>query len=61
VASASVFAVAGVPGAFLGSTLGETMNGQRLLALFAVLMIIVWCVDDHGCTVDPTVVAGEPA
>jgi uncharacterized protein len=38
---ASVFAVAGVAGAFLGSTLGKMMNGQRLLALFSVLMMVV--------------------
>ena len=38
---ASVFGMAGVTGAFLGSTLGKMMNGQRLLALFAVLMMIV--------------------
>ena len=38
---ATVFAVAGVAGAFLGSTLGKMMDGQRLLSLFAVLMIVV--------------------
>lgn len=38
---ASVFALAGVAGAFLGSTLGKMMDGQRLLSLFAILMIIV--------------------
>lgn len=38
---ATVFAVAGVAGAFLGSTLGKMMDGQRLLALFAVLMMVV--------------------
>ena len=38
---AMVFAAAGVAGAFLGSTLGKMMDGQRLLALFAVLMMVV--------------------
>lgn len=38
---AIVFAATGVAGAFLGSTLGKMMDGQRLLALFAVLMMVV--------------------
>ena len=38
---ALVFAMAGVAGAFLGSTFGKMMDGQRLLALFAVLMMVV--------------------
>ena len=38
---ALVFALTGVAGAFLGSTLGKMVDGQKLLALFAVLMIIV--------------------
>ena len=38
---ATVFAAAGIAGAFLGSTLGKMMDGQRLLALFAVLMMVV--------------------
>lgn len=37
----AVFAVAGIVGAFLGSSLGKMMDGQRLLALFAILMMIV--------------------
>lgn len=36
-----VFAVAGVAGAFLGSTLGKVIDGQKLLALFAILMLVV--------------------
>ena len=54
---ASVFAVAGVVGAFLGSTLGKMMNGQRLLALFAVLMMVVGALMlRHGTrTGDPAV------
>ena len=38
---AGVFAAAGVAGALFGSVLGKMMDGQRLLALFAVVMIIV--------------------
>ena len=38
---ATVFAVAGVAGAFLGSPLGKMMDGQKLLALFASLMMVV--------------------
>lgn len=38
---AGLFAVAGVVGALLGSTLGKAVDGQKLLALFAVLMVIV--------------------
>lgn len=38
---AGVFALAGVIGATLGSTLGKAVDGQKLLALFAVLMVVV--------------------
>ena len=38
---ASVFAVAGVVGAFGGSSLSKIVDGPRLLALFAILMLIV--------------------
>jgi uncharacterized membrane protein YfcA len=38
---ALVFAVAGIAGAFLGSTLGKMVDGQNLLAAFAVLMMVV--------------------
>ena len=38
---ASVYALAGVAGAFFGSTLGKMVDGQKLLVLFAVLMIVV--------------------
>jgi uncharacterized membrane protein YfcA len=38
---ASVFAAAGVIGALIGSTLGKMMDGQKLLALFALLMIVI--------------------
>jgi uncharacterized protein len=36
-----VFAAAGVVGAFLGSTVGKAFNGQRLLILFALVMVAV--------------------
>lgn len=39
--AAAVFAVAGVLGAFVGSSLGKWLDGQRLLLLFAVLMLVV--------------------
>jgi uncharacterized membrane protein YfcA len=38
---ASVFALAGIAGAYLGSSLGKAFDGRSLLALFAVAMIIV--------------------
>ena len=38
---ALVFAVAGMIGAALGSIAGKATNGQHLLALFAVLMLVI--------------------
>jgi uncharacterized membrane protein YfcA len=38
---AFTFAGAGVAGAYLGSMFGKMIDGQRLLALFAVLMMVV--------------------
>ena len=38
---ALVFAASGVAGAWVGSTLGKMVDGQRLLAAFAVLMMVV--------------------
>ena len=38
---ASTFALAGIAGAFLGSTLGKMVEGQKLLALFAMVMLVV--------------------
>nr|WP_159015783.1 sulfite exporter TauE/SafE family protein [Lysobacter profundi] len=38
---AALFAAAGVIGAYVGSTLGKAFDGQKLLALFALLMLIV--------------------
>jgi len=38
---ASVFALFGVMGAYGGSTLGKAMNGEKLLALFGLLMLVI--------------------
>src|SRR3954453_20702317 len=38
---ALVFAAAGVAGALAGSIAGKLMDGQRLLALFALLMLVI--------------------
>jgi uncharacterized membrane protein YfcA len=38
---ALVFAATGIAGAYFGSSLGKLVDGQRLLALFAGLMIII--------------------
>jgi uncharacterized protein len=38
---AGVFAATGMVGAFGGSSLSKIVNGQRLLALFAILMMVV--------------------
>ena len=38
---ALVFAAAGIVGAFGGSILGKTVDGQKLLALFALVMIAI--------------------
>jgi uncharacterized membrane protein YfcA len=38
---ALAYALAGVLGAFVGSSAGKLFNGQRLLLLFALLMIVV--------------------
>jgi uncharacterized protein len=38
---AAMFAVAGVAGALLGSTAGKAFNGERLLFLFGLLMLVV--------------------
>ena len=39
--SAFVFALVGSFGAFVGSTLGKAMSGNRLLLLFGILMIVL--------------------
>src|SRR5262249_1367441 len=38
---AIVFALIGTVGALAGSTLGKVMDGQRLLFLFGILMLVV--------------------
>ncbi len=38
---ALVFAAAGVTGAWFGSTLGKMVDGQKLLAAFSILMMVV--------------------
>lgn len=55
---AGLFAVAGVAGALLGSTLGKAVDGQKLLALFAILMLVVGALMLRGrsATGDPHVV-----
>lgn len=35
------FSIAGVIGAFLGSTIGKAIDGQKLLFLFSILMLVV--------------------
>lgn len=54
---AGVFAAAGTAGALAGSTLGKLIDGQRLLALFAVLMLGVAALMLRGrrATGDPAV------
>ena len=37
----SVFALSGIVGAFIGSSLGKAFDGQKLLFLFALVMIVV--------------------
>ena len=37
----SMYAVAGVAGAFAGSSAGKAFDGQRLLFLFAIVMVVV--------------------
>jgi uncharacterized protein len=38
---ALTFAAAGIVGAFIGSIFGKMLDGQRLLALFALLMLVI--------------------
>lgn len=55
---AATFAAAGVAGAYLGSVLGRAIDGQKLLALFALLMLVVAALmfRSRGAREDPTVV-----
>lgn len=43
-----MYAVAGIAGAFAGSTAGKAFDGQRLLFLFAIVMIVVGIVMLRG-------------
>ncbi|AYG63617.1 sulfite exporter TauE/SafE family protein [Rhizobium jaguaris] len=38
---AGVYSVAGIVGAFIGSSIGKMVDGQKLLILFALLMLVV--------------------
>lgn len=38
---AGIYSVAGIVGAFIGSTIGKMVDGQHLLILFALLMLLV--------------------
>ncbi|NPU13466.1 sulfite exporter TauE/SafE family protein [Bradyrhizobium sp. 83002] len=38
---AALFAAAGIVGAFVGSLLGKMVDGQKLLALFALVMMVI--------------------
>jgi uncharacterized membrane protein YfcA len=55
---AAVFAFAGVVGAWFGAMAGKAMDGQKLLALFALLMLVVagLMFRARGNTGDPSVV-----
>lgn len=39
--SAAIFAVTGVVGAVIGSTIGKAVDGHRLVLLFALLMVVI--------------------
>ena len=58
---ASVYAAAGVAGAFAGSTAGKAFDGQKLLFLFAIVMLLVgiMMLRGRGRTGDPGVVLGR--
>ncbi len=58
---ASLFAAAGVIGAYIGSSVGKIVNGQHLLALFAVLMIVVaiMMLRRRGSGGNPNVILGR--
>lgn len=56
-----VYAASGIAGAFLGSTAGKAVDGQKLLFLFAMVMIVVGVLmlRGRGKAGDPTVVLGR--
>nr|WP_295740407.1 sulfite exporter TauE/SafE family protein [uncultured Acidocella sp.] len=43
-----MYALAGIAGAFAGSSLGKAINGQKLLFLFALLMVLIGIVMLRG-------------
>lgn len=55
---ASLFATAGIAGALAGSLLGKSIDGQKLLTLFALLMLVVSALmfRQRGSGGDPSVV-----
>lgn len=55
---AGTYAAAGVAGAWIGARLGKAMDGQTLLALFALLMLVVAAMmfRSRGRSGDPAVV-----
>jgi uncharacterized membrane protein YfcA len=53
--SAGIFAVAGALGAMLGSAVGKSIDGHKLLALFAVLMMVVAFLMQRGRKPTPIV------
>jgi uncharacterized protein len=58
---ALVFAGAGIAGALAGSTVGKAVDGQKLLFLFAIVMIVVGVLmlRSRGREGDPLVVLGR--
>ena len=56
-----VFAAAGVAGAFAGSTAGKAFDGQKLLFLFAIVMVVVGLLmlRSRRMEGDPSVVLGR--
>ena len=58
---AMVFAAAGMAGAFAGSTAGKAFDGQKLLFLFAVVMVVVGVLmlRSRGREGDPSVMLGR--
>lgn len=38
---AGIYSLAGIGGAFVGSTIGKMVDGQKLLVLFALLMVVI--------------------
>lgn len=52
---ALLFALVGVAGATLGSSLGKSLDGNKLLALFALLMIVIAVLMQRGGRAAPAV------